>query len=109
MTSSIGSKMAELSFSFPSSEVFEGALAPWNQLELLRMLCNEGWSHGERATAQFLLSVWNPGTDWVEMAREHGIEDPEHAGRFDLHDALGVWDDEHRAAFLAWVKAPWWP
>lgn len=29
-------------------------------------------------------------------------------GPFIAGDALGVWDREHRAAFLAWAKDPWW-
>lgn len=29
-------------------------------------------------------------------------------GPFSLHDAFGVWDDQHRAAFVAWAKNPWW-
>lgn len=101
-------KMAALAMSFPSGEVIQGA-APWDQLKVLRWLCEFGGSHGERCAAQFLLSVWNPSTDWVDMAREHGYENPEGAGRFDMQEALGVWDRHHRAAFVAWVQEPWWP
>jgi hypothetical protein len=28
---------------------------------------------------------------------------------FDVVDALAHWDAEHREAFLAWARAPWWP
>lgn len=105
----MNAEMEELARTFPSSETFGNLVSPWDALELLKMLCSQGWSHGERATAQFLLSVWSPGTDWVELAREHGFEYPESAETFELHDALGVWDRPHRAAFLAWAKEPWWP
>src|SRR5262245_22860451 len=54
-------------------------------------------SHGERATAQFILAVWDPNyDDWQ-------------SGRFDVMEALRVWDEQHRAAFLEWAKDPWWP
>lgn len=29
-------------------------------------------------------------------------------GPFSVHDALGTWDDAHRAAFAAWLADPWW-
>jgi len=45
---------------------------------------------------RFVLSVWNSYHEW-------------HAGRFDLHAALGCWDARHRAAFARWVTNPWWP
>ena len=30
-------------------------------------------------------------------------------GRFDLMEAVRIWDDDHRRVFLAWAEAPWWP
>jgi hypothetical protein len=39
---------------------------------------------------------WDPSTEWE-------------AGRFDVMEALRVWDLKHRAAFLEWAKDPWWP
>jgi hypothetical protein len=27
---------------------------------------------------------------------------------FLFHDAIMEWDEDHRAAFLAWCKDPWW-
>lgn len=29
--------------------------------------------------------------------------------RFSVADALSVWDEEHREAFLAWCQLPFWP
>jgi hypothetical protein len=52
--------------------------------------------HGGKCAFQFIASVWNP------TAKRK-------CGKFDLHDAMSVWDDEHRAAFVAWATDPWWP
>ena len=27
---------------------------------------------------------------------------------YDIMEALGCWDNEHRAAFVAWAAEPWW-
>jgi hypothetical protein len=70
--------------------------------QLWDALVFDGWaaesplSHGELVTAQFILAVWDPAGTW-------------RCGRFDLMEALGVWDEPHRAAFLAWASEPWWP
>jgi hypothetical protein len=52
-------------------------------------------SHGELVTARFLLAVWNPGHEW-------------RFGRFDMMEAIAVWDDRYRAAFIAWARDPFW-
>jgi hypothetical protein len=41
------------------------------------------------------LSVWDPQQAW-ELER------------FDVMEALRVWDEDHREAFLAWASNPWW-
>lgn len=67
-------------------------------------------SHGEYCVVQFLADVWN-GNDCKKLngsstkARERVMG----VAKFDLHEALGVWDSGHRAAFLAWAKEPWFP
>ena len=53
-------------------------------------------SHGEAVTVRFLLSVWDPSHEWA-------------AGRFDLMEALRVWDESHHETFLQWAADPWWP
>lgn len=64
-------------------------------------------SGGEKDAALFVLSVWNPASDWEECC---GLSrGGENGGRFNLHTALGNWDDGHRSAFIAWARAPWWP
>lgn len=77
--------------------------------EVLRWLCSTGLSHGERCAVRFLLAVWNPSTNWVELAAEMELENPPAAARFDVMEALGVWDDAHRSAFLEWARRPWFP
>ena len=67
---------------------------PWNAIELDRSF--NGASHGEKCTIAFLLNVWSPGDKW-------------NCGKFDMIDAMGVWDDDQLAAFRSWVNNPWWP
>ncbi len=85
---------------------------PWEPLALLRWaIVGGGASHGEKLAAQFVLSVWNSSTDWEEVARENKIiTDPEHHfTRFDLFEAMNVWDQEHIAAMQAWIELPFFP
>lgn len=88
---SISDAMLELAHNFPTLRSFEG---PWDAQRF------EAWarskSSGEKHAVRFVLSVWNPTTKWK-------------VGRFDLHDAMGTWDPEHRTAFAAWAREPWWP
>jgi hypothetical protein len=89
-------KMTELALSFPTlSETAQGVIDPWTDAApVLRAIRGGGHCHGALCALRFVLSVWNPY---------------EYGKKFDMHEALGVWDNEHRAAFLAWVKDPWWP
>lgn len=53
-------------------------------------------SKGEALARRFVANVWNPKaarTKW----------------NFDLFEAMGCWDSEHRAAFTAWANEPRWP
>lgn len=45
--------------------------------------------------ARFLLSLWNSLAFWQ-------------CGRFCVVEAMAIWDEQHRAAFLAWAQEPWW-
>lgn len=62
----------------------------------------DAWAVGPQATAgsmhaaRFVLAVWNAQGAWK-------------VGRFDAVDALAGWDAEHRAAFVDWASAPWFP
>ncbi len=48
-----------------------------------------GASHGERVSIAFLLNVWNPDGEWK-------------IGKFDVMDALGIWDADKRSWFYDW-------
>jgi len=92
-------RMTALVESFPTLVGLAG-VRPWDAVQFD---LNRGLSHGGRCAQQFVLSVWNPSTS--TMPRGKGWR----CGRFDLQDALCVWDDRHRRAFLAWASQPWWP
>lgn len=69
-------------------------VSPWEPIELDRWAVGPA-SHGERVSASFVLAVWDSSTAWES--------------RFDLMDALNVWDIPHREAFVKWASNPWWP
>ena len=70
-------------------------VSPWDPVAL------DGWaassipSHGERCAAQFLLAVWSPDEPWQ-------------SGKFDLMEALRVFDAQHHRALIEWAINPWW-
>jgi hypothetical protein len=84
-------RIVRLAESFPCLGRFD--LWPWDPVSLSRRC--EGASHGEKVTIQFILTVWNQYESWG-------------CGRFDVMEALAVWDPDHRAAFLKWATDPWW-
>jgi hypothetical protein len=91
-------KMSKLALSFPSLQKAQG-VSPWEQNK------RDAWastpvSHGERCTAQFVLSIWGNTTMKNCLWK---------CGPFDFMDAFTVWDDDHRKAFQAWIRDPWWP
>jgi hypothetical protein len=88
-------KMAELAKSFPCMAKPIGSRL-WDANAIDRWAHNSPLSHGELVTVRFLLAVWDRDFDWE-------------CGRFDLMDALRVWDTRHYAAFLTWVRDPRWP
>jgi len=88
-------KMTEFARTFPSMSKAAG-VELWDANALDRWAAETPISEGELVTARFLLAVWDPNHEW-------------RCGRFDLMKALKVWDERHRAAFLAWVEVPWWP
>lgn len=94
----IRAKMTALALSFHSLEGAAG-VSPWDANRL------DEWgagprSHGERCAARFVLTVWGGTT----------LDDcPWKSGPFDIADALKIWDEDHHAAFVSWVRNPWWP
>jgi len=86
--------MRDLMKSFPSVVGAPGVLC-WDANVLDRWAADSAVSHGELVTARFLLAVWDSDHDW-------------RCGRFDVMDAMRVWDARHREAFLRWAGRPWW-
>jgi hypothetical protein len=88
-------RMAAFARTFPSMTKASGVKL-WEANTLDRWAAATPISPGELVTARFLLAVWDPEQPWQ-------------CGRFDLMEALQVWDEKHRAAFVAWAEDPWWP
>ena len=86
--------------SFPSlaqwSSVAQAAKRPWDAERFDKWAAGPCPGHGALEAARFVLSVWNPGTQWK-------------CGRFNLHEALWCWDHAHKEAFLRWCAEPFWP
>ncbi len=102
--------MTILARSFPVLARDAEGIDPWDVDRFLAWLCGPAPSSGAIHSGRFVLSVWNPSTNWSEVAREGGIEGAdERLRRFDLFDAVGVWDDAHRLACMIWIEAPFWP
>lgn len=90
-------RMLDLMESFPTLHQARALLeGVWDPSRLDRWACGPEASSGALWAARFVLSVWNPKAVWE-------------CGRFDVHQAYHVWDDQHVAAFAAWARAPWYP
>jgi hypothetical protein len=87
-------RIESLALNFPCLRDAPGA-APWDADKLDEWVASGVPSHGEKCTARFLLAIWNPDYEWKSP-------------KFDLMDALSVWDSAHHAAFLEWARKPWW-
>lgn len=85
-------EMLALMDAFPT---LRGVLAVWSADDLDEW-ASESASSGGREAARFVLEVWNPSEEW-------------RCGRFDWHHALSIWDEHHRAAFIGWLKDPFYP
>ena len=89
-------RMEDLAISFPALEGAPGTL-PWDAEAFDRWAATSPEpGSGALHAARFVLAVWNDRAPWK-------------AGSFQAISALGTWDGEHRAAFLAWAQAPWFP
>ena len=60
-----------------------------------------GASSGEKRMIEFLLSVWDPGTDWAKLG----------FANFNLAQAIGVLGGSgaNVRAITAWIERPYWP
>ena len=98
-------RMALLCARFPTLYGMPGTV-PWDQKKFARWGSGPAATSGSRQAAAFVLSVWNgsqpeDGGWWNEA--------PYHVGRFDVVEALAVWDAHHRNAFVGWCLQPFWP
>jgi len=110
--------MTLLARSFPMLRSAAG-VDPWDPAALIRWACSPAITSGGMHAVHFCLQVWNSTADWPEAAaavlREAGEPEPDVEvlarvfAPFNLVAAFGAWDDEHRAACLAWCEAPFWP
>jgi hypothetical protein len=66
---------------------------PWDAMALDDS--SGGLSHGEKQAIGFMLRVWSPSEKWKT--------------KFDLHEAVSVWDPRRRAAAIRWIEKPFWP
>ena len=80
-----------LAWSFPALLKAPG-VDPWDALALERWAGGLA-SSGERHAALFVLSVWNRH-DW--------------GSKFNMAEAMNVWDDQNLKSFKDWVNDPWW-
>lgn len=102
-------RMSRLCESFPTLRNKPGA-RPWNQFEFARAASGPSRTSGSSQAAAFVLSVWNGGT--IELGpqpRTWFQQRPYRLPVFDAVRAMGVWDDEHQQAFIAWCARPFWP
>ena len=99
-------RLERLVRSFPALRLTPATLVhPWDPAAFASYYrCG---SSGEKDAALFVLSVWNPQTDWRRVAKLARDRSPT-GGLFDVHRALGNWDRRNRAAFLEWAQNPWW-
>ena len=89
-------RIVELALTFPSLRRWAlTEVRPWEANRFDAWAAESALSHGEKVSARFVLAVWDPKAEW-------------RSGRFNLMEALRIWDPEHRAAYLAWASDPWW-
>ena len=91
--------------SLPSLERIGAPVSqPFDAIQFLRWQCaSNGISPGEALAGRLVLTVWDPASDWVAVAREHGCRRPEMAARFDMFEAAAKWDPQHLHALAKWL------
>lgn len=113
-------RMSDLALSFPTLKDAEG-LYPFDATTFDAWACGPR-CHGARLAAQFILAIYHgrigklsdkprktPDKHTWWGVHRWNIDSHWRVGPFDVVGALSTWDAEHRAAFIAWASAPWWP
>jgi len=89
-------RIVELARSFHTLRRADG-LEPWNADKFARW-AGFNVSDYSRQAAAFVLMVWN---------RHHPWKFGKFLARFDLAEALLIWDQDMRAAWQDWAADPW--
>ena len=94
-------RFVELLDAFPSLRDYKSE-GDWDAIAFAKWA--KSLSSGGRNAALFVLYIWDPGTDWKEVAglENYGL------GRFDLAKMIGNWDQAHQVAFVGWATDPFW-
>jgi hypothetical protein len=87
------SSCAYLALGFPSLRRAPG-IEPWDAEALDRWAARPDRDPAARAAAQLVLGLVDSGRDWT-------------CGRFDLREALAVWDCDHGCPFLSFLQHCW--
>jgi hypothetical protein len=85
--------MSTLAQTFPCLRNAPG-IDPWDVNKLDEWASTPWPSHVEKCAAQFVLAVWNPDFKWK-------------CGKFDIMEAMKVWDSATYNAYLVWAADPW--
>jgi hypothetical protein len=81
--------LEDLAKTFPSLRAQLGDTPTMDRLRDIALRRTNAGS-GAAFAAQFILSLWD-------------------LSAFDVGRAWGVWDGQHRDAWKAWARDPWWP
>jgi hypothetical protein len=87
-------RMTRLAESFRSLE-YKPGVRPWDAAALADWARSGEASPAEVQAAAFVLEVASMSTVW------DGVPS------FRVHEAVGLWSKDDRAAFAAWAKEPW--
>ncbi len=88
-------KMTRLAESFRSLE-YKPGVRPWDAATLAEWVRGGEATAAEAQAAAFVLEIANMSAVW------DGVPS------FKMHDAALAWGKDDRAAFAAWVQAPWY-
>ena len=100
--------MSRLIQRFPTLRGADG-IDPWDLDRFLAWARRGETSAGTSCAARFILSVWNRTYDWRSIADGLGFTGSDPLDRFDIFEAIAVWDEEHVRAFRSWAELPFWP
>ena len=116
-------RMSALAKSFhglldPTTHKPVSGVEPWDPARLERWANGPSATGGSRLAALACLAVWRgralpylPERDEVERRPEQATNALAEVRSlaFDFVRAMGIWDDEHRRAFMAWAMDPFFP